>query len=211
MSAKKVVKKEAPNKTKETEVILNMTPGEQALKARIDLVDKSWKTIREEDIDDFSLSEDKYKLPKEAQDKLSQFAFRWVEETPERVDGVRNSPAPLTWWLCNRTNTPFLAKFCDATTGAVRREGQILVFKPRWMFEMIQAKKRELADARVGAGELASQDGKTQVVGKSSESVAEFSAGSKVKIGSGDIVEQEEGKTFGVIEEDASGLVDITD
>jgi len=203
-------KKVSTKPNNEPKVTITMTPNEQALAARVAVVDNSWKTIREEDIDDFSLSEDRFKLPPEAKTKLARFAFRWVEETPERLDEVRNSPSPLTWWIANSTNTPFLAKYCDMATGAVRREGQVLVFKPRWMFEMVQGKKRELADARVGAGVLAGKDGRKDVVGNSGASTAEFTTGKDVKIGSSDIVEQEEGVTFGEVDEDISGIEDIT-
>lgn len=135
-----------PNQKPEIE----MTPDEKALAARISAGDKSWKTISEEDLNDFSLAEDPYKLPEPAAKRQAKkkFAFRWVEAKASRVDEIQSLAPPARWWICNSTNTPFLAEFCDPAHGGVQKQDQLLMFKPWWMHEKHQAAKMHIAKGK---------------------------------------------------------------
>ena len=91
-----------------------------------------WSTIKESDLQDFSLMKDPYPIPAPAR-KRSDLVFRWIENSPERIKEIQRRDPPQKWWACNGTNTPFLEKFIDPSDGAVHCKDQILVVKPRWM------------------------------------------------------------------------------
>lgn len=147
---------------------VTLTPDEQALAARIAAGDREWETITEESINDFSLSEDPYKLPKEAleQQEKKKFAFRWVEATASRVDMVQSLDPPARWWICNATNTPFLAKHVDPAHGGIQKLDQLLMFKPWWMHEKYQAAKMMVAKAKDSGGDIMNRDGKKEAYGE---------------------------------------------
>lgn len=139
----------------------SLTPEERALADRIASDDREWETIREDELEDFSLREDPYKLPKEAveREQKREFKFRWVEKRPERIDQIRSLDPPARWWLCNATNTPFLKHLCDPVHGGIQKLDQILVFKPYWMFEKHQNAKMQIAENKLNAGDVSKRDG----------------------------------------------------
>lgn len=126
-----------------------LTPEEQAIAQRVAGENREWETIGEESAIDFSLMQDTFRLPEEAQklQREKRFAFRWIERRKERIDQIRNKPVPLKWWICNSANTPFLKKYIDPVLGAVIREDQILMFRPWWMHEKENNIKAGMANA----------------------------------------------------------------
>lgn len=149
-------------KTKEATVILKetATPSQKELQAEVGSSDDSWKTITEEDVIDFSFGGDPYPLPKEAAVKAREhkFAFRWIEDSTKRLQEVTRVDAPLRWWVCNSTNTPYLIKYINPVTGAIHCKDQILIFKPYWMAEKIRELKEGVSEARLQAGTLKNHD-----------------------------------------------------
>lgn len=140
-----IKKEKTVQRTQKKKPTISMTPEESAIFSRVTAEDNGWKeTITEEGMNDFSLSEDPYKLPAPAQKKENreEFKFRWIEKDSKRVDFVRNLDVPKRWWVCNSTNSPYLKGFFDPLHGAVQKLDQILVFKP-WSHHIA---KRRLVD-----------------------------------------------------------------
>ena len=162
-----------------------LTSEEQAIFDRVSKSDADWDAIKEEDMLDFSLARDVYALPPEAKKRQDnkEYAFRCIEMTDKRIDQVTNWPAPLRWWICNRSTAPFLKGYFHPSHGGVQLEDQLLVMKPWHMHQLVQDKKRELSDAKNKAGDIAEKDGKEREDGK-----AEYVAGKQHKISSSDIV-----------------------
>lgn len=165
----------------ETKIVKEiMTQEQKALAQEIQSSEADWQTITEGDLLDFSLGGDPYPLPKEAkikQDKR-EFAFRWIEDTKERLQEVTRIEAPLKWWICNSTNTPYLKKYIDSITGAVHCKDQMLVFKPYWMAEKVRELKEGVSEAKLQAGSLRDRD----------EEDTTWRTGESQKIGSRDTV-----------------------
>lgn len=141
-----------------------LTAEETAIFNRVAADQDDWRMIDPRDVLDYSLAEDPFKLPPPAlkEREAKTFAFRWITRDPKRLDQIRSKAVPFKWWICNRTNTPFLEEYIDKTLGCVCREDQMLVFKPFWMYEKEQAFKRGLADAQDASGDLANKDGIVQ-------------------------------------------------
>jgi hypothetical protein len=140
---------------------IKMTAEEQAIAAEIMNVDNSWETITEGDLTDFSLSEDPYKLPEQAE-KLKdskRFCFKWILNDLARLKEVTNLEVPLKWWIVNRTNIPELENLCSDVDGAVHCKDQILVFKPYWMLKAYQNIVTQSGEEKMK--DLASMDGET--------------------------------------------------
>lgn len=138
-----------------------------------------WETIKESDVEDFSLMGDPYPLPKPARDR-KDLVFRWVENSPERIKQLRRKDPPLTWWVCNSTNTPFLEDFFDED-GAVHCNDQILVVKPRWMRDIETRAKNENFEALFNTKSL---KGKV----RESDNKVRWKEGPESQIGSEDVV-----------------------
>ena len=158
-------KNKAPQKRDATETkTSSLTPEERALADRLSSDDRSWETIKEDDLNDFSLREDPYKLPAEAVEKEQkrEFKFRWVEKRPERIDQIKSLEPPARWWVCNRDSTPFLAHLCDPVHGGIQKLDQILMFKPYWMFDKHQAAKTQIAESKLSSGDLKNRDGQQE-------------------------------------------------
>ena len=159
----------------------NLTPEELAIYGRVMAESDEWKTITEEESNDFSLSRDPFELPDPAK-KLrddKQFAFRWITRSSARLDEIRNKPIPFRWWVVN-SNQPvggLFKPFIDPNNGCVSREDQMLVFKPYWMFEKELDHKRRLADAWDQGSSLESKDGQKRKGGRDSD--VEITAGKR--------------------------------
>jgi len=143
---------------------VNLTPEELAIYQRVKTEGeraREWETIAESDIEDFSLREDPMKLPEFAQ-KLKDaklYAFRWVEKSKERLDGIRSMSPPMKWWIVNAATIPESTDDVDPVLGYVSKLDQLLVFKPYWMFAAQQRIKREMADNKNQAGDVHKKDG----------------------------------------------------
>jgi len=154
-----VVKEEPENKDDKIPQIL--TSDETALQQRIAREDDTWETIKEEDIVDFSLAEDPYALPPEAKKKQDEreIAYRWAVADPKRVDELESMDPPAKWWVCNRTRTPYLEKYCDTVHGGVQKRDQLLFFKPWWMHQAYQDIKMKRAEMQDSDGDIHKRDG----------------------------------------------------
>jgi hypothetical protein len=174
-------------KTRE-ENIANLTPEEKAIYQRVASEDRSWETIVEGEVNDYSLSADPFELPEPAK-KLRdshEFAFRWITRSAARLDEIRNKPEIFRWWPVNRTSprSGLFDPFIDPNNGCVSREDQMLVFKPYWLFEKELNFKRGVADRMHNSTSIdnkAEEKGGAELVG--SKSVSK----SRLSVNSGDI------------------------
>jgi len=166
----------------------NLTPDEKAIFQRVASEDTSWLTLDDQDVDDYTLSADPFELPEPAK-KLrdaGEFSFRWVTRSAAKLDEIKNKPDIFKWWVVNR-NQPrakIFDSFIDPNNGCVSREDQMLVFKPRWLFEKEQAFKRGLADTKSASGALENkrdEKGSAELVGAKSVSKE------RLKVNGGDI------------------------
>lgn len=110
-----------------------LTAEERAIAERVAQQDTSWMTIRESDMEDFSLMADPMELPppaKKAQNER-RYAFHWAQLTPARIDQLTKMAAPpMRWALCTRTTFPELSPFINDAYGCVTKADCALVFKP---------------------------------------------------------------------------------
>ena len=183
-----------------------MTSEEAAIFERVKAETKNWTGVTEADIEDFSLMEDPFKLPPEAQKKRDkkELAFRWAEMKPQRIDELRNMPIPAKWWVANRTTTPFLEYLVDPIHGGIQRLDQILMVKPYWMHEAYQNKKMELAEIKDTAGDVEKRHGIKEEWG-------EWISDERAKVGKSDEVMADEADfdTSSGITEDGSDLGEL--
>jgi hypothetical protein len=155
---KAIEKKQIPEEAAERTVL---TSEETAIVNRVMAEKDDWKSIKESDVDDFQLANDPFELPEpaKAMKKKRKFAFRWITRTTERMDELRNKPAPFKWWVCNAVNTPFLEGFFDPVLRCVCKMDQMLVFKPYWMFVKEQEFKQGMAERNAASGDLKKKSG----------------------------------------------------
>jgi hypothetical protein len=186
-----------PKKTQtETEAIEspNLTPEERAIAQRAASQDTDWHTIREDELEDYSLSEDPYKLPPVAQ-KLQdekKYAFRWCERTPKRIDQItRTYQTFKRWTLVTRTTLPELEDEVDGILGCVCRGDQALLFRPWFYHENEKRMKNELAESNYKSGSL---EGKKQSIEDRDDDVR-VTVGESAAIKSGDEIMYEDSGT----------------
>lgn len=153
-----------------------LTPEQQAIAARVSSQanDDEWLHIREDELNDFSLSKNMFDLPDAAQKLQDQkrYAFKFCERKPERIDQLtRGLQPPLRWGVVNAVQLPELANLCDPMTGGVCVGGMILLFKPWSHHERVKEAKRKLSDGASqarslegAANKLSSPDGKIKAV-----------------------------------------------
>jgi len=152
----------------------NLTAEERQIVDRVESQDTSWMTIKESDMEDFSLMADPMELPppaKKAQDE-KRYAFHWAALTPSRIDQLtKMANPPLRWAICTRTTFPELAPWINDAYGCVTRHDCALLFKP-WSHHM---KVKEAKDAlnkayeegsgiKGGKNKIASRDGDVEVL-----------------------------------------------
>lgn len=181
-------RKHEPNKpeTPEKEKVKPLTPEEQALAQRIATADKDWErdVIREDMLNDFSLAHNPLDLPPECRQRQDrrEYAYRWAEAKPRRIDELRNSPGPMRWEIVNKTTAPYLPdKMFDPIHGGVQVLDQILMYKPWKAHETVQKRKQELAEIQDGSGDLKRRHGEKR-------DGIEYYAGENYKIGGADEV-----------------------
>lgn len=154
---------------------VNLTPEELAIARRVAGEDDGWKhPIGEASALDYSIGGNPFPLPPPAK-KMSdekKYAFRWIERKKERVDMIRSLPVPKRWWICNRTNTPFLSKHIDPVLGCVCLMDQMLVFKPYDHYERERLMVSMLTERKEMGGGLAAKHGHTDTKGSTSMSAA---------------------------------------
>jgi hypothetical protein len=159
--------------------INSLTSEEKALAKRISNETNEWEGLTEDDLEDYSLAEDPYKLPESAAQAQHEkkFAFRWAVASSDRIDQLRAMEIPARWYICNGTQTPFLKKYIDPIHGGIKRHDQLLLFKPWWMHEAHQNAKMDVARAQDEAGSLKNKEHK-------STNSAQWKAGREMKINS---------------------------
>ena len=179
---------ESPKEKPKKATNLSLTPEQQAIAERISSAQANdFETIREDDLNDFSLMNNPFDLPPEAQKLQNEkvYAFRFCERTPDRIDFLTKSVAPpLQWKLVNKVTLPELGHLVDPIIGGVIVMDQILLYKPWSWHQMVKEAKQELANNRDRSGNL---DGKKQAIESSIENVEAYT-GKRYKIGSGDQV-----------------------
>ncbi len=144
-------------KTNKTDT--NLSPEQQAIKTRAEIQEKLVRpSIREDEMNDFSLMKNPLDLPEEAQ-KLQDrriYAFRWCERTPDRIDFLTRSLGyPQKWAIVNRTNIPELAHLVDPMLGCIICLDQALLYKYWEDHVRVQKAKMELAEVGLNSGSLA--------------------------------------------------------
>lgn len=171
----------------------NLTPEERAIAQRVANQNTEWHTIREDELEDFSLSEDPYKLPPVAfkMQNEKKYAFRWCERTPERIDQItRTYDTYKRWTLVTRSTIPELESEVDSTLGCVCRGDQALLYRPWYYHENEKRMKAELAEANYQSGSL---KGKKEQIEDRDDDVR-VTTGNAAKIKSGDEVMWEEAR-----------------
>ncbi|MHC4791519.1 MAG: C2H2-type zinc finger protein [Planctomycetota bacterium] len=197
-----------PETKQETTKHLSLTSDQQAIAERVAKQDTSWMTIREDELEDFSLINNPYDLMPEAAKEQNEkrFAFRWCTRTPQRIDELtRSVQPPLRWAICTRNTTPFLAQYVDDLLGCITQGDQVLLYKPWSHHELVKQAKAELAGIQDDTGRLA---GKKQQMEREDIKVME---GADYKITSSDEVVADEGvidSNLG-IQDDSSALGDL--
>ena len=130
-----------------------LTPEEAAIVARSQSEDTAWHAIREDEMQDHSLSNNPFSISNypEAQKMIDEkrYVFRWCERTPQRIDELtRASKPPYRWSLVTRTTAPFMEQYIDVILGCVCQGDQALLFKPYGHAEIVRRQKEGLANAR---------------------------------------------------------------
>jgi len=168
--------------------VRNITQREQEIMDRVQKSVPDWDTITEESMVDFSLSKSIFDLPPEAKKKQDnkEFAFRWIESTDDNVDLHTQASPPLTWWACNRVTTPYLKKYFKHH-GGIQVADMILVVKPWHLHEMVQDKKRSMAD--FGDDKMLKKRAGVQKENDAGDPLVEYiTEGPKTQMGGNDIV-----------------------
>ena len=130
-----------------------LTAEEAALKSILETKDDKWLGLTDKDVEDFSLSEDPFKLPREAQ-KLQdekRYAFRWCENRIGRVMELTRKEAPFGWSVANSQNTPELKHLVDSITGGIHKLDQVLLYKPFSMAMKVKELKQQADSAKANA------------------------------------------------------------
>ena len=133
-----------------------LTAEEAALASVAQSENVEWLGLTDADIEDYSLSQDPYPLPKEAKELQDRKVktFRWCERKIERVNELRNAPRPWKWWIANATTCPELSKHCDTITGGIHMRDQILLVKSYSDAQRVKAYKDELVESQQNALDL---------------------------------------------------------
>lgn len=195
----KTVKVETPKIEElqtQPETRAHLTAEEAALKAIIQKEDDSWLGLTDADIEDFSLSNDPYPLPKECTSRLGEFAFRYCERNPKRVQELKSMPGPQRWWIANAVNLPWLSHLCDSIDGAIHMRDQMLMFKPRWMMDKVKALSTASDDAKFRSKNPAERKGER-------DGNFEWESGEKAKISDRDKVVYDQERWDGAQQEDS--------
>ncbi len=146
--------KETETKTETTKML---TSEQQAIAERVSAQDTDWSTIREDELEDFSLMDNPFDLPPEAArlQKEKVHAFRFCERKPDRIDYLtRSQQPPKRWWIVNKDSHPKLGYLVDPLIGGICVGDQILLFKPWWMHQKMKDLTVDLAEGQDNSGTL---------------------------------------------------------
>lgn len=186
-----VQKQAKETKPKTDQIPAHLTSEERAIVERVKGQDTDWFAIGEESMNDFSLMTNPFDLPPEAA-KLQnekQYAFRYCERTPGRIDELTRSVAPpLRWALVTRNSLSAMAKYVDDILGCVCKLDQALLFKPWAHHVMVKKAKQDMANVIDQTGSL--KGAQMQIQSKGDDIVA--FEGREHKIGSSDVVVADE-------------------
>jgi hypothetical protein len=201
----------------ETEHKITRTPEEEAIRLRAYSDDKSWESVGEDSVLDFSLNEDPLKLPAPAQKEYDEkrYAFRWAEMKTQNIDKLRTLPVPFKWAVCNSVNTPFLEDFIDPVLGCVINLGQLLMYKPWWMHMKVVEYETKRAEAHYSGAGLDALDGESK--DKGGEFVSHIGKeddknkrGARAKLGGSDLIIQPD-RLEGIEPSDSGVSLEITE
>lgn len=136
----------------------SLTPDERAIVERSMAESTEWETIREDQLNDFSLSitplDLKHNFPEAWREQSEKrYAFRWCERTSKRIDELTRGGHPVTRWkICTRSTTPFLSDYVDSILGCIARLDQVLLFRP-WDRHMLEKRAKDnLTEAKANSG-----------------------------------------------------------
>jgi len=170
----------------------SLTPEQQAIFNRVQAESTDWEVIREDQLNDFSLSitplDLKHNFPEAWREQTEKrFAFRWCERTDKRVDELTRGGHPVTRWkICTALTTPFLKSYIDSSIGCIARLDQVLLFRP-WDRHMMEKRaKDQLTEAHANSGKP------ENVALRSAPDNVEAFSGPEYKIGSRDDVQYED-------------------
>ena len=131
-----------------------LTPEMRGIAERVAHQDTDWMTIREDQLNDFSLMINPMDLepnyPEAAKlQKEQKYVFRWCERKPERVDELtRSVNPPLRWGIVTRDSLPEMKRHIDPLLGCVSCLDQLLLFKPFEHAMIVRRAKNEMAEAK---------------------------------------------------------------
>lgn len=177
-----------------------LTPDENALFDQISRSKMDWEQITEDDLNDFSLSEDPMKLPPEAARKqeLREYAFHWAAENSKRIAQLTGAAAPDKWWVVNRTTAPWLpSKYFDPTVGAIRKKGCILMMRPWKLHQLVKNAKLKLANALYESRDI-SKGAAERVASHDDQGHVKVVTGDRAAIRGGDTVFNGEASSDGI-------------
>lgn len=186
---------------------VSLTSEERSIADRAQSQDIDWFTIREDELEDFSLAINPLDLQQAIPEAWlmqveKQFAFRWCERTAQRIDELTKSVSPpLRWALVTRVTLPALSKYVDPSLGCIANLDQALLFKPWSHHERVNQAKQNMARDRAdsaGLDALARQ--------QSDDKVRMTTDPDQAKIGGRDEVTYEDTRSFDG-DDDMGGLV----
>ena len=172
----------------------SLTPEQRAIFDRVQAETPDWAPIREDELNDFSLSitplDLKHNFPEAWKEQIEKrYAFRWCERTDKRIDELTRGGRPITQWkLCTKTTTPFLSKYVDSIVGCIARLDQVLLHRP-WDRHMLEKRaKEQITEAHATSGKP------ENVALRSAPDKVEAFSGPEYKIGSRDEVTYEDSR-----------------
>jgi len=173
----------------------SLTPEQLAVYNRVKAETTEWEPIREDELNDFSLSitplDLNHNFPEAYKEQVEKrYAFRWCERTDKRIDELTRGGHPVTRWkICTALTTPFLRHYVDSSIGCIARLDQILLFRP-WDRHMMEKRaKEQLAEARANSGKP-----ENIALKRASDKIEAYS-GPEFKIGSKDDVQYEDARS----------------
>lgn len=172
----------------------SLTPEQRDILNRVQAESTEWIPIREDELNDFSLSisplDLKHNFPEAWKEQVEKrFAFRWCERTDKRIDELTRGGHPVTRWkICTSLTTPFLKKYIDLSIGCIARLDQILLFRP-WDRHIIEKRAKE----RLTEAHLNAATPENNVLKRVSDKVEAYS-GPEYKIGANDVVQYEDSR-----------------
>ncbi len=187
---------EMTNKNETTKAPITLSPEERGIADRVASQDTEWFTIREDELNDFSLMVNpldiKETIPEAWKMQVEKvYAFRWCERTSRRIDELTKSVSPpLRWALVTRTTCPELEKYVDPVLGCICNLDQALLFKPWAHHQLVKDAKANMAKNR------SDSSGMDAVAKQRSDDKVRMFTDEHAKIGGTDDVQYEDARAF---------------